>query len=231
MSGNATRVFAGLATLIAVWITVYWLYEPAEPPITFAEVPATAQPRSPASPSPAVPNGPGTRPADGGPSALTPPTFREYVVRAGDTGWEPIAERVYGDRKLWQAVSRANPFVTPDRLVPGRTVLKIPLDPANIQGLPGDGPLPKAGGTAEPLLPASGPPAAPQAPVQSPPATEHVVGPRDTLSGIAKEHYGRSSLWKHIFDANRDRLDDPARLKPGMTLRIPPPPAPAVPGN
>ena len=43
----------------------------------------------------------------------------------------------------------------------------------------------------------------------------------DTLSAIAKQFYGKASAWPRIFEANRDQLDDPDRIKPGQVLRIP----------
>ena len=49
----------------------------------------------------------------------------------------------------------------------------------------------------------------------------YTVQKGDTLSHIAKEHYGRASKWKAIFDANRDQLDDPDRIQPGQILQIP----------
>ena len=53
-------------------------------------------------------------------------------------------------------------------------------------------------------------------------ATTYTVKKGDTLSHIAKAHYGRASQWKRIFEANRDQLDDPDRIKPGQVLKIPP---------
>lgn len=60
-------------------------------------------------------------------------------------------------------------------------------------------------------------------------STEEAVGERrytvqkgDTLSHIAKAHYGKASQWPRIFEANRDQLDDPDRIHPGQVLRIPP---------
>lgn len=47
----------------------------------------------------------------------------------------------------------------------------------------------------------------------------------DTLSKIAKEHYGASSAWKQIFEANRDVLDDPDRIFPGQVIKLPATPA------
>lgn len=47
------------------------------------------------------------------------------------------------------------------------------------------------------------------------------VAKGDTLSHIAKAHYGKASLWPRIFDANRDQLDDPDLILPGQVLHIP----------
>lgn len=43
----------------------------------------------------------------------------------------------------------------------------------------------------------------------------------DTLSKIAKRHYGRADQWPRIYDANRDILKDPDRIFPGQELQIP----------
>ena len=50
---------------------------------------------------------------------------------------------------------------------------------------------------------------------------EYTVQKGDTLSHIAKAHYGRANDWSRIFEANRDQLDDPDRIQPGQVLRIP----------
>jgi len=44
----------------------------------------------------------------------------------------------------------------------------------------------------------------------------------DNLSKIAKHHYGKSSLWNVIFEANRETLSDPDKIYPGQILIIPP---------
>ncbi len=49
----------------------------------------------------------------------------------------------------------------------------------------------------------------------------HTVEKGDTLSHIAKAHYGKASLWPRIFEANRNQLDDPDLIHPGQVLRIP----------
>jgi LysM repeat protein len=40
----------------------------------------------------------------------------------------------------------------------------------------------------------------------------------DTLSAIGQHH---GVAWRDIFEANRDQLDDPDKIRPGQKLRIP----------
>ncbi len=49
----------------------------------------------------------------------------------------------------------------------------------------------------------------------------HVVQRGDTLSAIAKEHYGDPMKYPVIFEANRPMLKDPDLIYPGQVLRIP----------
>jgi len=49
----------------------------------------------------------------------------------------------------------------------------------------------------------------------------YVVREGDTLASIARKFYKSTGRWKKIRDANKGLLDDPAKLKPGMTLTIP----------
>jgi len=46
----------------------------------------------------------------------------------------------------------------------------------------------------------------------------YTVKKGDTLSAIGKHH---DVAWREIFEANRDQLDDPDKIMPGQTLRIP----------
>ena len=50
----------------------------------------------------------------------------------------------------------------------------------------------------------------------------HTVAKGDTLSAIAKKHYGNANRYMAIFEANRPMLSDPDRIYPGQVLRIPP---------
>jgi nucleoid-associated protein YgaU len=65
----------------------------------------------------------------------------------------------------------------------------------------------KATGTA-----ASGAPAAERT---------YTVKSGDTLSKIAKETLGEANAYMEIFNANRDQLSDPDKIKPGQVLKIP----------
>jgi nucleoid-associated protein YgaU len=64
---------------------------------------------------------------------------------------------------------------------------------------------------------------APAAPTQSaaPAAKTYTVQPGDTLSKIAQEHLGSANAYMKIFDANKDQLSDPDKIRPGQVLRIP----------
>jgi len=49
----------------------------------------------------------------------------------------------------------------------------------------------------------------------------YVVKSGDSLSKIAKQHYGNANEWKRIFEANTDVLKDPDKIFPGQKLKIP----------
>jgi nucleoid-associated protein YgaU len=77
--------------------------------------------------------------------------------------------------------------------------------------------------------PAAAPPA-PEPPAPVTPAAldgtaelpTHTVVSGDTLWKIAQAHYGNGAKYTAIFEANRDILDDPDRIRPGQVLTIPP---------
>ncbi|MDP3703133.1 MAG: LysM peptidoglycan-binding domain-containing protein [Candidatus Omnitrophota bacterium] len=61
------------------------------------------------------------------------------------------------------------------------------------------------------------------APAVAGPFDTYVVQKGDSLWSIASkpEIYGRATHWRRIFDANRDLLKSPDRVRAGMTLKIP----------
>lgn len=74
------------------------------------------------------------------------------------------------------------------------------------------------GGAAAPAAaaaPASGGASAPAA------GRTYTVQSGDTLSKIAREQLGNANAYMKIFDANKDQLSDPDKIRPGQVLRIP----------
>jgi nucleoid-associated protein YgaU len=55
-------------------------------------------------------------------------------------------------------------------------------------------------------------------------AVMYTVKKGDTLSAIAKAHYGEGAKYMAIFEANKPMLKHPDKIYPGQTLRIPPEP-------
>lgn len=52
-------------------------------------------------------------------------------------------------------------------------------------------------------------------------ATTYTVQAGDTLSAIAKRFLGDANDYMEIFNANKDQLTDPDKIKPGQVLKIP----------
>ncbi len=233
---GSRRLVVGVLALAGLWVATYWLWparpEDDAPPITFETGPVDepGAEAAEAGAGPAVDPGSGeaagARGARGasagaaeggngreealpdpeGPLVL-PPKFERYVVQRGDDLWS-IAERRYGDRRHWQAIAQANGSdLDPQRLRVGQTI-RLPVDPANVQGLPVD---PETGEAMRPERPSV------------PAAIEYTVKSGDTLSGIAQHFYGRASRWREIYEANRNALASPEALRAGMKLMIPPP--------
>ena len=49
----------------------------------------------------------------------------------------------------------------------------------------------------------------------------YTVAAGDSLSKIAKNFYGNANQYMKIFEANKDKLSDPDKIKPGQELVIP----------
>ena len=49
----------------------------------------------------------------------------------------------------------------------------------------------------------------------------YTVQPGDSLSKIAQQFYGKASEYNKIFEANRDKLNDPDKIQAGQELVIP----------
>ena len=60
------------------------------------------------------------------------------------------------------------------------------------------------------------------APAAPSPGTSYTVKSGDSLSKIAKRIYGDASKWHGIYDANRDKIENPDLIHPGQEFTIPP---------
>jgi outer membrane protein OmpA-like peptidoglycan-associated protein/phage tail protein X len=52
-------------------------------------------------------------------------------------------------------------------------------------------------------------------------ATTEVVKPGSRLAQISRRHYGQTEFWVFIYEANRDKIEDPGNLPVGIELEIP----------
>ena len=77
-----------------------------------------------------------------------------------------------------------------------------------VAAAPQNAPQPKAAGAAPGAAPASD-------------AKIHIVAKGETLSHIAQKYYGKASQYNKIFEANKDQIKDPDKIREGMKLRIP----------
>jgi nucleoid-associated protein YgaU len=58
-------------------------------------------------------------------------------------------------------------------------------------------------------------------PPEAPAQQTYTVVSGDTLSAIAQRFYGDANAYMRIFEANRDKLNDPNLIHPGQELVIP----------
>lgn len=216
------RSSIGFGILVAVWIAVYWWWEPKPRAIAFDQGrvgvsdvagrdlspldPGTSetvrQSAASSKPAPAetqveraVPETQRQSTVDG----VEAPSFRSYTVRRGDT-LASIARRELGSTELASTLARANPLLDPTRLREGQTI-RVPVDPANIQGREVK--------------------AVPAEQVENR-VVEYQVREGDTLSEISRAVYGSTVHWRTILEANRATLKNEKALRAGQKLLIPP---------
>jgi len=131
------------------------------------------------------------------PSVESP--VRLYTVQPNDS-FQSIAIAFYGSQGFWTDIAQANPTVDPTKLQVGQQIRLPSPDQMRNQ-------------TESEAI------AAPGAMV------DYTIRSGDTLWTIAVQYYQDGSLWRTIYNANRDRIgSDPNRLTAGMKIRIPPAP-------
>ena len=127
---------------------------------------------------------------------------RDHVIQQGEN-LSMIAAVAYGDARRYREILKANPGLDERRLRPGMRI-KLP-DAAS--------------------LAAAQPAAARQEPKINP-ASEYQVAAGDSLHKIAVKLYGKSAKADMLYELNKDKIgDEPSRLKQGMVLKLPEPPA------
>lgn len=172
----------------------------AEPPVLPGPTPTAIGPTDTVRPEPTVPGREPVEPEPAEPPASS--TARLYVVQSGDS-MSSIALAHYGSAGKWIDIAQANPRVDPNRLSVGQELRLPDLQDDPAPATPADTPADRDNIAA---------------------GTLYTVKSGDSLSRIAKQFYNSSAKWELIYQANRDTIgSDPAGIKPGMELRIPPP--------
>ena len=137
---------------------------------------------------------------------------RTHTVQKGET-FSSIARTVYGNKRYYQNILKANPQLNANKLRPG-TVINLP-DIADAGSASDAGKT----GTATPLA-ASTTTDKPTASADS--THEYTVKSGDSLYKIAIKLYGRGDKSTALYDANKTLIGpDPAKLKLGMVLKLP----------
>jgi nucleoid-associated protein YgaU len=124
-----------------------------------------------------------------------------YTVASGDSLWK-IAHKQYGDgdvQKHMDAILAANPSITAKSQLKIGQKLTLPAatapDPTRL--------------SADKQATATG-------------GRVYEVKAGDTLSTIAQKELGSTKRWSEIFNLNKARLPDPAKIVVGMKLTLPP---------
>jgi LysM repeat protein len=128
-----------------------------------------------------------------------------YIVKENESYWT-ISKRLFGTGRYYSDILKANPDVNPKKLRPGQRIA--------IPDMPGAELRRELLAKPEELKPKK-----PRVLLAQ--DVIHVVKPGETLESISKKYYDYRSKWKHIFDANRDRIKDPKKLMPETEIVVP----------
>lgn len=136
-----------------------------------------------------------------------------HTVQKGET-FSTIAASAYGSANFYPYIMRANPTVDAKALRPGM-VIKIPdvsiVKPAESTEKPAQTPVNNT--KAKPTVATD---------INS---SQYIVQSGDSLNRIAVKKYGKVDMVSRIYEMNKQTIgDDPAKLKVGMVLTMPPAP-------
>lgn len=150
------------------------------------------------------------------------PVGGEYVVQNGENFWT-ISKKLYGSGRYFQLLARINKsrVSDPRKMRPGLKL--IAPDQASIEAqyqashktkqttvseFSGSNTVRKTGKPSGFFISGDGKPM-------------YRVGSNDTLTDISQRHLGRSSRWFQIYQINRQKLQNPNKLKIGTELQLP----------
>lgn len=144
---------------------------------------------------------------------------KTYEVKVGDT-LSSIASLHLGSANKYHKILELNRDLIRDAnsIRPG---MKLKLDFAVQTQVVLPSVTDESGGAYTPIPQQDSP--AVSRPVVTPPVAvgrTYLVGPGDTLSGIASAKLGAASKWDDLLQWNRRVLTDPQQLRPGMRLRL-----------
>lgn len=234
----AMKLAAAVATLVGIWIAVYWLWEPSrtgQPSISFAP-----DPSAPTKPGPKPPGPDRTNPRPEPTPIQDPPALPLTGSQAPDAGQKspPSAPEPLPQAKRPGQVKP--PQFEQYKVLPGETFEIIAKKRFGTTAMASA--IARANPFTDPrrlragrmiLIPVDpsniqGRPE-PSKDVSREGWKMHKVAEGDTLSGIAKKYYGTTTLARKIYEANSDVLKNEHDLKLGLELQIPPPPPPPKP--
>lgn len=157
------------------------------------------------------------------PLPMTPPGYgmpwpAAVVVERGDT-LRSISQQFLGDGERWRELYALNEAQI--KAVGGLRTGMVLQMPSPFGSVPTPAPTPVPSPAPQPT-PKPKPKPAPAEPKPTPkPVGSHTVKQGETLWALAHRYYGDATRWREIFEANKAKIQDPALIYPGQTLRIP----------
>ncbi|MFT5462290.1 MAG: hypothetical protein ACI8QS_001166 [Planctomycetota bacterium] len=136
-----------------------------------------------------------------------------------ETTWAELAQAIYGDDRYVALLQSFNEEMYEAPQI-GEIVVPI-QDNTGAAGIVGNR-RPRSVASPAEARPRSGASApATNIPRSTAAGVSYTVRDGDSLSKISELFYGTKHRWKEIYDANRDVMDTPDRVKLGMVLLIP----------